>query len=819
MQEYLKSYVQAAIQGSESYYRYLTEHQRGLIEYRVLKIRKEGSYFVLTLRSLLSYADTVQLRIENKIYTQEQIKPTEYCEQTNELTVRPLDELRQVLADTPIHKITVISDLRFLVKRVEDWYRSYGLQIALPTQLDSVSLPKDVALSSQASEEQKNAVAAALSQPFSYIWGAPGTGKTQFVLAQCILAYVQAQKPIWITAPTNNAVEQMLYGVLPILQEAGISLQKVLRLGVPSRAFKSQYSEVCEQTDKAKLHGEIQAQLLQIEAAIAANQEQLDKLAAYRNFLSFEKAQDFLESALPDWQQRLQQKISELDRLERECIEWQGRGYLVLAELETCQTKEKKHTANVSDFTRQVRLYSSGWRKWLFAGRRDKLMQSLQKEMHELDEVRAQSHQLIAEREEYIQKEADARQQQKQVLKEIAHSKTELQMWASYWKPLLQSAKKLREACFTADLAAFCTQLERARNILEDKRPQYEECSEWSETALLESKKDLEQQKASCLQQKENLEEQGNGIRWRECLVLAGTVDTCLYRMPPNGELAPAHIFLDEAGYCSLIKGAALLAYACPVTFLGDHMQLPPVCEMPDEDMQEGREPNVCLWAQSALFAEDIFTQSILQIANIYLMHRPARFEKLKRFDLTHTYRFGEALAKVLAKTVYSSSFYGNPAHKTDIFVLHAAASQEKVKKRTSPTECRAISSYIQSHPDEQVGVITPYKNQRDAIRNLLPRSSGWEDKVLTVHGSQGREWDTVLFSVVDTLDKWFTDSDRLESNGKRVINTAVSRAKRRLILVCDAEYWGMQHTQLIGQLLRVAERYDGLLQSDISKV
>ena len=90
-------------------------------------------------------------------------------------------------------------------------------------------MPKDAALSSQASEEQKNAVAAALSQPFSYICGASGTGKTQFVLARCILAYVQSQKRIWITAPTNNAVEQMLYGVLPILQEAGISLRKVLR--------------------------------------------------------------------------------------------------------------------------------------------------------------------------------------------------------------------------------------------------------------------------------------------------------------------------------------------------------------------------------------------------------------------------------------------------------------------------------------------------------------------------------------------------------------------------------------------------------------
>ena len=42
-------------------------------------------------------------------------------------------------------------------------------------------------------------------------------------------------------------------------------------------------------------------------------------------------------------------------------------------------------------------------------------------------------------------------------------------------------------------------------------------------------------------------------------------------------------------------------------------MQLPLVCEMPDENVQEGREPDVCLWAQSALFAEGVFTQSILQ--------------------------------------------------------------------------------------------------------------------------------------------------------------------------------------------------------------
>ena len=82
---------------------------------------------------------------------------------------------------------------------------------------------------------------------------------------------------------------------------------------------------------------------------------------------------------------------------------------------------------------------------------------------------------------------------------------------------------------------------------------------------------------------------------------------------------------------------------------------------------------------------------------------------------------------------------------------------------------------------------------------------AGREENILTVHGSQGREWDTVLLSVVDTQDKWFTDSNRLESNGKKLINTAVSRAKRKLILVCDAAYWEKQSSQLIGHLLSIA--------------
>ena len=63
-----------------------------------------------------------------------------------------------------------------------------------------------------------------------------------------------------------------------------------------------------------------------------------------------------------------------------------------------------------------------------------------------------------------------------------------------------------------------------------------------------------------------------------------------------------------------------------------------------------------------------------------------------------------------------------------------------------------------------------------------------------------------VLFSVVDTTGKFFTTTLNPQNCGTQIINTAVSRAKNRLILVCDCNDWGDQPKKLIAQLLQVAQ-------------
>ena len=102
--------------------------------------------------------------------------------------------------------------------------------------------------------------------------------------------------------------------------------------------------------------------------------------------------------------------------------------------------------------------------------------------------------------------------------------------------------------------------------------------------------------------------------------------------------------------------------------------------------------------------------------------------------------------------------------------------------------------------------ILTPYRLQLTELTKAFPNARK-NERVLTVHASQGREWDTVLLSVVDTNRMWYCNSRLPKSKGLQVVNTAVSRARKRLVLVCDYDYWVSQPGQLIGQLVQSAKR------------
>ena len=174
------------------------------------------------------------------------------------------------------------------------------------------------------------------------------------------------------------------------------------------------------------------------------------------------------------------------------------------------------------------------------------------------------------------------------------------------------------------------------------------------------------------------------------------------------------------------------------------------------------------------------------------------------------THRFGDNLARVLNQYVYQNGFSSAQTNGTTrIKFIHITNNVPPIAKRANFGEAKAIQDLVNSgrYDVDDLIILTPYKNQITEIGRLLPELRK-EHKILTVHGSQGREWKTVILSVSDTHDMWFTNSKSKESKGLNLINTAVSRAKEELIIVCNHNYWINANGQLIQGLLQVASKY-----------
>ena len=175
------------------------------------------------------------------------------------------ERLDKSLKEAKKHKVPLIlwSDLKFLVKNVEEFFDKHGERVGLPTRapsvkyssLDSESSPNEAQSSESRvhlSQEQARALEVVLSSPLSYVWGPPGTGKTQAVLFEALLCYIKEGKKVCVVASTNHALEQVLGTLIGQFDRLGFERRNILRLGTPSLKFLKSFGEVCDPSIFAK---------------------------------------------------------------------------------------------------------------------------------------------------------------------------------------------------------------------------------------------------------------------------------------------------------------------------------------------------------------------------------------------------------------------------------------------------------------------------------------------------------------------------------------------------------------------------------------
>ena len=233
------------------------------------------------------------------------------------------------------------------------------------------------------------------------------------------------------------------------------------------------------------------------------------------------------------------------------------------------------------------------------------------------------------------------------------------------------------------------------------------------------------------------------------------------------------------------------------------------------------------VWKKSALFVDDLFTAGSPEELNEdwSRMLEPG-LRSFAKGHLRRTFRFGQNLVELLAECVYKDLDFVSAvsaAAGLRITCLNAVPAGRPERPRENGAEAERIKELLEESSERgSVGapdwvILTPYLHQVELLRTFLPEARP-QERIMNIHKAQGREWDTVILSIVEGNfnEPWFTETMNRDSNGLQVMNTAITRARKHLILICDLCWWQNHEERGLQLISRLIERasHDGALNA-----
>lgn len=761
----------ACIEGSQRVYDFVAKRRNGgaqeinvdaieLVEVQEYKFKLSRTIFDLESITFL-LCDT-----ERRYFESDEIKVIVYDQEQRFVIVKTSRDVAELINDTIDRPSawTLVFDLKFLIKRVIEWYESNGDDLVLLEGRSCSKLKFDSTLifpDSRPSVEQTAAINLLFTEPLSYIWGAPGTGKTRFVLSYALLTYIKNNAKALILAPTNLALEQIFRGIVGVTDRAKINKRQLLRLGSPTKNFATEYGEICENKGLEIKLKELDRQIEILESIRAIDQLDQPALEAM-----------LVESTWLDKRQKLMRYTDKkISTLKAE----------IYADTKKSNALHNAVSAHGAALAQSKSESGSTKHKALLVSHRKLIVRKKQ----------------ILEQLTIKQRYCNGIEQDLKALRKIVDAKEKklkaLAIKAGYTESDLSLAKiaKIKKD----------SSIERAR--LFSIAQEYQQFAEHE----LESK--FTQYTSDAV----TLKTFSTEVRLISANVIGMTLDSFIARYKDK-PIDVDHVFIDEAGYASLVKILPAFITRGPITLLGDHKQLPPVCELNRDDIiKNPNNHNAFVWDLSAIHCESIWrAKSAKTAVNHYRDNAAPVFKNLKQSALTTSYRFGKKLASVLHDYVYmEEGFNSGLGRDTQLSIFNVqnrqGCSDGRIGRRANMDEALCVLKIIEKGllNTDDFAVLTPYRDQVSLLAKLRPELID-NDQLLTVHKSQGREWHTVVYCVCDIgngLRPWFTDSANALSGGLANVNTAVSRAKTHLVIVCDSSAWEHQQNQLIRGLIK----------------
>ncbi len=240
-------------------------------------------------------------------------------------------------------------------------------------------------------------------------------------------------------------------------------------------------------------------------------------------------------------------------------------------------------------------------------------------------------------------------------------------------------------------------------------------------------------------------------------------------------------VFIDEAAQAMEPSSLIPFIKAPQVIFAGDHKQLPPTILSNDKRL------SLSMFERFT----DIYEKAYYTLEIQYRMN-----EKINHFPSCEFYeckvKTYEKIKNITIKDlgIKEDEFFGgfNPITFFDTKGKFLEAVKKGSPSKYNPLEAKFVVNLVEKLLDakakeEFIGVITPYKDHEEYIKKLLEEKN-IKIEVKSVDGFQGREKEIIILSLVRANEKeeigFLSDLRRL--------NVAITRPKRKLIIVGDAK-------------------------------
>ena len=249
-------------------------------------------------------------------------------------------------------------------------------------------------------------------------------------------------------------------------------------------------------------------------------------------------------------------------------------------------------------------------------------------------------------------------------------------------------------------------------------------------------------------------------------------------------------VLIDESSMAGLGQIWIVCSIAKRAVFFGDPKQLPPITLL-----EEGDEHH------------QLMSSSIFDWCGV-----SAGSSALPNIMLKRQYRMGRKICRLVGELFYGGALISESNHEGEVVFLNtddlkACDNNTLSKSRINILHAYTVNSLVKEYikngvQENEVAVITPYRDQAMLIRHILDSNNLRSVIVGTVHTIQGGEKKVIILDTV-VCRKSVLEKSPLFKISERLFSTAMSRAKERLVIIASRSLFSKSSNPILQKILR----------------